>query len=327
MFDRLYKSITMRIRIDIIKGLTKLLVVFLLGFISLDVEAQQDPQYTQYMFNMNIVNPAYAGSRGTLSIGVLGRTQWVGIDGAPKTVTAAIHAPIGKNLGAGFSAIADELGPVKEQNIYADISYTVSTSEEGRLAFGLKGGVSLFNTDFANIILPQTPRGADPFFDEDINKTFPNFGAGVYYYNERFYIGLSAPNFLETLHFEKENNTITRASEETHYFLTSGYVFELSETLKFKPSVMLKGVQGSPLSVDVSTNFLFNERFEVGANYRLDDSVSLMANFGVTPSLRIGYAYDYTTTNLGNYNSGTHEAFLLWDIDFSKKNLKSPRFF
>ena len=139
--------------------------------------------------------------------------------------------------------------------------------------------------------------------------------------------GLSAPNFLETLHFEKENNTITRAAEETHYFLTSGYVFDLSQNTKFKPSVMLKGVQGSPLSVDVSANFLFNDRLEVGANYRLDDSVSLLANFGVTPSMRIGYAYDLTTTNLGNYNSGTHEAFLLWDIDFSKKNLKSPRFF
>ena len=321
------KGFTMR-RFTILKNLrTILILVILLGFSSIDLSAQQDPHYTQYMYNMNVINPAYAGSRGTLSIGILGRTQWVGLDGAPKTLTGAIHAPVGKNLGAGFSAIIDEVGPVKEQNIYADISYTVSLSEEGRLAFGLKGGVTLFNTNFTNIILPQTPRGADEFFDDNINRTFPNFGAGVYYYNEKFYIGLSAPNFLETLHFEKENNTITRAAEETHYFLTSGYVFDLSQSTKFKPSVMLKGVQGSPLSVDVSANFLFNDRLEVGANYRLDDSVSLLANFGVTPSMRIGYAYDLTTTNLGNYNSGTHEAFLLWDIDFSKKNLKSPRFF
>ncbi len=324
----LYKNTLRMIRFESLKSLSTIfIVVVLLGFSSQDLSAQQDPHYTQYMYNMNIVNPAYAGSRGTLSIGVLGRTQWVGLDGAPKTLTGAIHAPVGKNLGAGFSAIIDEVGPVKEQNVYADISYTVSLSEEGRLAFGLKGGVTLFNTNFTNIILPQTPRGADEFFDDNINRTFPNFGAGVYYYNEKFYIGLSAPNFLETLHFEKENNTITRAAEETHYFLTSGYVFDLSQSTKFKPSVMLKGVQGSPLSVDVSANFLFNDRLEVGANYRLDDSVSLLANFGVTPSMRIGYAYDLTTTNLGNYNSGTHEAFLLWDIDFSKKNLKSPRFF
>lgn len=293
--------------------------------VTIEVEGQQDPQYTQYMYNMNIVNPAYAGSRGTLSIGVLGRTQWVGIDGAPKTVTAAIHAPVGKNLGAGFSAIADELGPVKEQNIYADISYTLTLSEEGRLAFGLKGGVSLFNADLTNILLPQND--IDDLFGDRINKTFPNFGGGIYYYDEKFYVGLSAPNFLETLHFEKEGGRITRASEETHYFLTSGYVFDLSESLKFKPSVMLKGVMGAPLSVDISTNFLFNDRLEVGANYRMGDSVSLLANFGITQSMRLGFAYDYTTTNLGKYNSGTFEGFLQWDIDFSKKNLKSPRFF
>lgn len=327
MFRVSNNSIKMNKRVKNINRLTFILLGLLVGFMSYDLEAQQDPHYTQYMYNMNIVNPAYAGSRGTLSIGVLGRTQWVGLDGAPQTLTGVIHAPVGKNLGAGFSAIVDEVGPVKEQNIYADISYTISLSEEGRLAFGLKGGITLFNTDFTNILLPQTPRGADEFFDDNINRSFPNFGAGVYYYNEKFYIGLSAPNFLETLHFEKENNTITRAAEETHYFLTSGYVFDLSQSTKFKPSVMLKGVQGSPLSVDVSANFLFNDRLEVGANYRLDDSVSLLANFGVTPSMRIGYAYDLTTTNLGNYNSGTHEAFLLWDIDFSKKNLKSPRFF
>ena len=291
------------------------------------VSAQQDPQYTQYMYNMNIVNPAYAGSRGTLSIGVLGRTQWVGIDGAPKTATLAVHAPVGRNLAAGFSAISDTYGPVSEQNIYADISYTISTSEEGRLAFGLKGGVSLFDVGLLSAILPQTLPGDDPLFADNVNEVFPNFGAGAYYYNERFYVGLSVPNILETKHLEKSGNSITRAAEETHAFLTAGYVFYLTDNLKFKPSTMLKGVAGSPLSVDVSANFLMNDRLELGLNYRLDDSVGALVNFGVTPTLRIGYAYDYTTTNLGNYNSGTHEAFLLWDIDFSKKNLKSPRFF
>ena len=307
--------------------ISTIVLLLALSLISVRGYSQQDPEYTQYMYNMNIINPAYAGSRGTLSIGVLGRTQWVGIDGAPNTATLSIHAPVGKNLAVGFSAIVDELGPVKEQNIYADISYTISTSEEGRLAFGLKGGITLFNTDFFNIILPQTPVGADDLFKENINRTFPNFGAGIYYYNEKFYVGLSAPNILETLHFEKGGNTITRASEETHYFLTSGYVFDMSETVKFKPSFMLKGVQGSPLSVDVSANVLMNDRLEFGLSYRLDDSVSGLVNFGITPSLRMGYAYDFTTSNLGNYNSGTHEVFLLWDIDFSKKNLKSPRFF
>ncbi len=303
------------------------MLMLLLSFISFTGHSQQDPQYTQYMYNMNIVNPAYAGSRGTLSIGVLGRLQWVGIDGAPETATLSIHAPVGKSLAVGFSAIADKYGPASEQNIYADVSYTISTSEEGRLAFGLKGGVSLFDVGLLSAVLPQSLPGVDPLFADNINDVYPNFGAGAYYYNEKFYVGLSVPNILETRHYEKEGGIVSRAAEETHFFLTTGYVFDLSENLKFKPSTMVKAVTGSPVSVDISANFLMNERLELGLNYRLDDSLGALVNFGVTPSLRIGYAYDYTTTNLGNFNSGTHEAFLLWDIDFSKKNLKSPRFF
>jgi len=306
----------------------KLVIVSVLFLSSiLDGYSQQDPQYTQYMYNMNIVNPAYAGSRGTLSIGLLGRMQWVGIDDAPKTATMAVHAPLGKNLGGGFSAILDRHGPVKEQNIFADISYTVTTSEEGRLAFGLKGGITFFDVGLLSLTLPQTAPGVDPLFDDNVNESFPNFGAGVYYYTDKFYIGLSAPNLVETKHLEKDNGTITKASEKMHYFGTLGYVFDLSETLKFKPSVMAKAVSGSPLSIDASANFLFNDRLELGASYRFGDSVSGLINFGVTRDLRIGYAYDYTTTNLGDYNDGTHEVFLQWDIDFSKKNLKSPRFF
>jgi len=307
--------------------ISSLVLLLVISLVSIDGYSQQDPQYTQYMYNMNIVNPAYAGSRGTLSIGLLGRTQWVGIDGAPKTATIAVHAPLGKNLGGGFSAILDEHGPVKEQNIFADISYTVTTSEEGRLAFGLKGGVTFFDVGLLSLTLPQTAPGVDPLFDDNVNESFINFGAGVYYYTDKFYIGLSAPNLLETKHLEKDNGTITKASEKMHYFGTLGYVFDLSETLKFKPSVMAKAVSGSPLSIDASANFLFNDRLELGASYRFGDSVSGLINFGVTRDLRIGYAYDYTTTNLGDYNDGTHEVFLQWDIDFSKKNLKSPRFF
>jgi len=305
-----------------------LVMALLLSCFAVEMRAQQDPQYTQYMYNMNIVNPAYAGSRGTLSIGLLGRTQWVGISDAPKTATLSIHAPVGKNLAAGFSAIADSYGPVNEQNIYADLSYTITTSEEGRFAFGLKGGITLFDVGLlSDIIPPQTVPGVDRLFQDDINEIFPNFGAGVYYYTDKFYAGLSAPNLLETKHLEKQSGTITRASEKMHYFFTSGYVFDLSETLKLKPSFMAKAVSGAPLSLDVTANMLFNDRLELGLNYRLDDSIGGLVNFGVTPDLRIGYAYDYTTSNLGNFNSGTHEMFLLWDIDFSKKNLKSPRFF
>ncbi len=287
---------------------------------------QQDPQYTQYMYNMNVVNPAYAGSRGTLSLGLLGRKQWMNVDGAPKTTTFAADAPLARKVGIGISVIADEIGPVKEQNIYADLSYTINTSVEGRLAFGLKGGVTLQNIDLLSITLPQDPN--DPLFEDNVNEAYPNFGAGIYYYTNKFYVGFSVPNILKSTHFERSDGLITEASEEMHYFLTSGYVFNLSDNLKFKPSVMLKGVSGAPVSIDMNANFLMYDRIELGASYRWEDSVSGLINFGVTKSFRIGYAYDYTVSGLSSVNpGGSHEIILLYDIDFTKKNLKSPRFF
>jgi type IX secretion system PorP/SprF family membrane protein len=307
----------------------KITIFLVLGFVLYftDTSAQQDPQYTQYMYNMNVVNPAYAGSRGTLSLGLLGRTQWTSIDGAPKTMTFDAHAPLGKKVGMGLSIIADELGPAKEQNIFVDFSYTINTSEKGKLAFGLKGGVTLLNVNLLDVTLPQTSTGDDPLFDENINEAFPNFGAGTYYYTDKFYLGFSVPNILRSTHLDKQNIN-TKAAEEIHYFLTSGYVFDLSSTLKFKPSVMLKGVTGAPISIDVNANFLLYDRFELGASYRIDDSISALFNFGVTPDFRIGYAYDYTISNFSNsVTGGSHEIMLLYDIDFSKKNLKSPRFF
>ena len=292
-----------------------------------ETNAQQDPQYTQYMYNMNVVNPAYAGSRGTLSLGLLGRSQWTSVDGAPKTLTFDVHAPLGKKVGVGLSVIADEIGPAKETNIYADVSYTLTTSEEGRLAFGLKGGVTLLNVNLLDVVLPQTGSAGDPVFDENINDTFPNFGAGVYYYTNKWYAGFSVPNIMKSEHLDKDNIN-TKASEEVHYFLTGGYVFDLSSTVKFKPSLMFKGVAGAPVSVDINANFLMYDRFEVGASYRIEDAVSLLFNFGVTPDFRIGYAYDYTISEFSNSQTGgSHEIILLYDIDFSKKNVKSPRFF
>lgn len=285
---------------------------------------QQDPQYTQYMYNMNVLNPAYAGSQGTLSIGVLGRTQWVGILGAPRTLTAAIHAPVGKNVGLGFSAIADEIGPVKEQNVYMDFSYTLQTSDEGRLAFGIKGGFTFQNIDFLSL---STSQMEDPLFVNNLNEIYPNFGIGSFYYTDNYYIGLSMPNMLETRYFEKRSGIISKASEKMHYFLTSGYVFEVSEDLKLKPSVMLKAVSGAPLSIDLSGNAMLYEKLELGLSWRVDDSVSGMINFLIARNLRLGYAYDYTLTNLGQFNTGSHEVFLQYNLDLSRGDLNSPRFF
>ena len=309
-----------------------LLIVSILMLTITSSYGQQDPQYTHYMYNMNVVNPAYAGSRETLSVGLLGRTQWVGIDGAPKTITANVHAPVGRNLGLGLSIIADKIGPVNEQNAYADVSYTIETSEEGRLSFGLKGGVTFFSAALSSILLPDGSTGSsstDVLFQNDGKGTFPNIGAGVYYHTDDFYLGLSIPNFLETPHFKDVTSTTVtlEASEKMHGFLTAGYVFDLSDNVQFKPATILKAVPGSPLSIDLTGNFMINDTFELGLGYRFGDSIDALVSFLVTDDLRVGYSYDYTLTNLGDFNSGSHEIFLQYDVNLSKKNLKSPRFF
>lgn len=295
-----------------------------MSFICLEINGQQDPEYTQYMYNMSIINPAYAGSKEALSIGVLGRRQWVGVSGAPRTFTAAIHSPVGKNVGLGLSFISDRVGPVEETTAYADFSYTIRTSEVGKLAFGLKAG---FTFQSIGLLRLTQVDPNDPLFQENINNTYPNIGAGLYYYTDRLYLGLSMPNILESTHFDDGNGIVSSASEEMHTFFTGGYVFDLSDKVKFKPSAMLKFAFNTPLSVDVSANFLFNEKFELGAAYRWDDSFIGMVNFLIDDSLRIGYAYDHTTSNLGQFNSGTHEVFILFDFAFERAKYRSPRFF
>ncbi len=281
---------------------------------------QQDPQYTQYTFNMNVINPAYAGSKGTLSLGLLGRSQWVGVKGAPKTVTASVNAPLSKNVGVGLSVIVDQIGPAKEQNVYADFSYSLRLAREKTLAFGLKAGVSFLNVNNLDFLDKKEVRNVP------ISQTSPNFGFGMFYYTNHFYLGAAVPNLLKTRYMDVDKGKLSSGSEQMHCFITSGYVFELSNHLKLKPSVLLKAVQGAPLSIDMSANILIREKMELGVNYRMDDSVGAVVVFSVSPDMRIGYAYDYTISNLGNYNSGSHEIFLLYDVR-QHRGGKSPRFF
>ena len=294
--------------------------IFILAFIHIGINlfGQQDPQYSQYTYNMNVINPAYAGSKGVLSLGILGRSQWVGIEGAPRTLTVSAHSPIGKSVGFGLSVIADRIGPVRETNVYSDISYTIITSEEARLAFGIKAGITSLQVDalLSNV--------SDPL-NVPINKTSPNIGAGLFYYTNKFYAGFSIPNFLETRYLEKSGGIVSTASDKMHYFFTSGYVFDIYDNLKIKPSTMIRAVKGAPISIDISGNFLWEEKFELGISYRLDKSFSGMVGFLINDDMRMGYTYDMSITNFGNFNSGSHEIMLL--IDFNKRKLKSPRFF
>lgn len=292
--------------------------------------AQQDPQYTQYMYNMNVVNPAYAGSKENLAIGLLYRTQWININDAPKTGTLSVHSPIGNNVGLGLSVISDRIGPVEENNVYADFSYTLNLGGEHRLALGLKAGATFQNIGlFSDIGNGFVNDGSDEAFSENSNNTHLNIGSGLFYYTDNYYVSFSVPNMLKNtfLDITENGQEFTFGSEVLHYFLSAGYVFNLSENTKFKPSFLMKSAFEAPTSLDVSANFLFFDKFEVGASYRLDDSIGVMANFAVSPSIRIGYAYDYITSDLSAATSASHEVMLLFDLNFPKKVSVSPRFF
>ncbi|HEY0045978.1 MAG TPA: type IX secretion system membrane protein PorP/SprF [Flavobacterium sp.] len=295
------------------------------------VSAQQDPQFTHYMYNMSVINPAYAtDNEGVINMGGLYRTQWVGAVGAPKTVSIFAHSPVAKRIEMGISVVSDEIGDVvKENNLYADFAYVIPVSQKNKLSFGLKAGVTFFDADFNGFQYSNAL--PDPAFENNIHRAFPNVGVGTFYFSDNYYLGFSAPNLLKTKHLEKSDAIATTGVEEIHYFFTGGYVFDLSSRLRFKPAFMAKGVSGAPVAFDVTANFLYNDFIEAGVGYRIDDSVSGLINFYVTPSLRVGYSYDYTLTNLGNFNSGTHEIFLLFDLDISglsgKGYDKSPRFF
>lgn len=300
-------------------GKFRILIVSVLLISALDSMAQQDPHYTQYMYNMTVVNPAYAGSRGIPVLTLLGRTQWVGVKGGARTATLSLDSPVGRAVGLGFSVIHDEIGPVKENNVYGDFSFTVFTGEEGRLAFGIKAGAT-----FLDIGLLTTVTTGDPL-NVPVNQISPNFGAGIYYYTDKFYAGLSAPNFLETKHLGDDSGIASMASEKMPIFLTSGYVFDITDEFQLKPSTMVKGTSGAPISVDLSINAMVQSVLELGLSYRIDDSISAMVGIQASQKLRLGYAYDYSTSSFGVYNSGSHELILRYM--FSKRNMKSPRFF
>ncbi|MNQ54224.1 hypothetical protein D3C85_682870 [compost metagenome] len=300
--------------------LTSLLVLLAL----MDVKAQQDPHYTQYMYNMNVINPAYAGSKESISFGLLYRKQWVNIEDAPTTFTFSGHTPVGDNVGAGLSLISDKIGPVTEQNVFGDFSYTLNLGETERLAFGLKTGVSFHKVGLRDI-QSSLPDPSEGVFGEDINDTSFNLGTGVFYYTDKYYVSLSIPNMIKSAHLDYNGREY--GSDVSHYFLTAGYVFDINYELKFKPSFMLKSAFDVSPSLDLSANFLYQEKLELGATYRLEDSFGAMINFAVTPELRIGYAYDYIVSDLNITSSSSHEFIILYDLFVPKKVSRSPRFF
>jgi len=310
-----------------------MLVLFCI--VSLKSNAQQDAQYTQYMYNTISVNPAYAGSRGVMSVMGLHRSQWVGLDGAPRTQTLTVNTPLGENerLGLGFSVVNDEIGPTDETYFGVDFSYTIRTSELGKLSFGIKGGGHLLNINFQKL---TQFNANDNLFESNIdNKFSPQVGVGVYYHTDKFYAGLSAPNLLETNHFDEDATSSDSdavsflAEERINYYLIAGHVFDLSSDVKFKPAVLTKLVFGAPLQVDVSANFLLYDRFTLGAAYRWSAAVSAIAGFQVSDALMIGFSYDRETTQLGQtqFNDGSYELMLRFELFKKYNRMLTPRFF
>lgn len=300
----------------------RLYILIALVTISYSLSAQQDPQYTQYMYNMNVLNPAYAGSSETVSIGGLFRSQWVGLEGAPNTGTLAIHSPVGNRVGLGFSLIQDEIGPVRETNAYADFSYTLPMGAT-KLAFGLKAGATFHDIGLLSV---STTDSGDDAFSENVNEVTPNIGAGVYFYKpSRYYISLSMPNILNGVHLDANGKKF--GNEREHVFAAAGYVFDVSEHFKLKPHGLLKMAFDAPLSFDVNLNLFMYDLVELGAGYRIDDSFSGMINFLVTPNLRLGYAYDSVQSELNNVGSSSHEIFVNFDINLPRRVSRSPRYF
>lgn len=285
--------------------------------------AQQDSQYTQYMYNTINVNPGYAGSRGAMSLFLLHRSQWVQMDGAPTTNAVSLNTPINDSkLGLGLSFVNDRIGPTQENAISVDVSYWVPTSENWKMSFGIKGTGNFFSLD-RNKLNPEVE--ADPSL-QGFTKFAPNIGAGVYWHSDKTYIGVSVPNFIETKN-KYDDNVKAIFVDRINYYFIAGHVFELGANLKLKPAVLAKMVPGAPLQLDLSANALFFEKFTIGAAYRMDAAISGMAGFQITDGLFIGYGYDHETTNLRNYNKGSHEVFLRYELFNNYNKIISPRFF
>ena len=285
--------------------------------------AQQLPQFTQYMFNTISINPAYAGSRETLSVVGLHRSQWVGIQGAPTTQTLSIHAPLrNEKIGLGFSVINDELGFENFTYMYGDFSYTIRTGKKSKLAFGLKAGFTSYNLDQDF----QNDQAFDPTIFGVEDRWSANIGAGVYWHTNKWYLGLSAPRITTR---NLNGNDDFQALERVSYYLTGGYVFDLSSTTKLKPSALVKATNGAPLSIDLNANFLFYDKFWLGAGYRINQQTSSLggiADFQVSDQLRIGYGYEYPFSDLNGFTGGSHEILLMFEL-FKAKRVKSPRYF
>ncbi len=307
----------------------KILMTLSFGLIGMCGFAQQDAMFTHYMFNTQAINPAYAGTRDALTITGLHRSQWVGFEGAPVTQTLTGHTPIfNDQLGVGLSIINDKIGPINTTSFYADFAYKFQVSDKGKLSFGLKGGVNLMSGNLSTLELDQ---GGDNAFANNIeSQLLPNFGFGAYYYEDRWYVGLSTPKLMEN---DFKSNTTTGgtdiAGEKRHYFLIGGAVFDLNKNLKLKPTTFIKVTAGAPIEADLTALLLINDKLWTGPMFRTGDALGALLGYQFTDALAASYSFDWSYTNTTfKYNGGSHEIMLRYDFFHNEKQkIRSPRYF
>jgi len=296
--------------------------VFTLVFVTTLGYSQQRPQYTQYMYNTQTLNAGYTGTQGKLAANLLYRSQWVGIEGSPETQSFNVHGLVKDRIGVGLTVLNDNLGASNRFEVNGNFAYHIKTGQTTMLSLGLNAGIDIFSIDYSK---GNYRNELDPVFQENLNTLRPLIGAGAFYYGEKWYVGVSSNNLLNSQIYQGDGNNVTE--RKSQFYFMGGYVIDLSESVKFKPAVLTKHVSGSPLTLDVSANFLLRERLSLGLAYRYDDAVSALAGFYITDKFFLGYAYDYSITGLGDYNSGSHEIIVIYHLEGLKKRALSPRFF
>lgn len=308
------------------KNTLVVLATLLLLLCSGKVSAQQEPLYTQYMFNTVSVNPAYAGTRNAMNLLLLSRMQWTGMAGAPRTYDFTMHTPLNNyKMGLGLSVVSDSHGPVNNYYVNVNYAYRVSLSESLTLSMGIKGGIYNYYVNLSDINVGES----DVAFMDNVEQRFqPNAGLGLYMYSDKFYVGASVPKLIQTELSGDQSSYGSISDLKQHFFLMGGYVFDLNKDLKFKPSLITKVVNGAPPSTDLTGQFLIKDTYWLGATYRIGDAVAFIGNIRLNKQLMVGYSYDFTVSALNNYNNGSHEIIVSYDFDgFLKNKVKSPRYF
>lgn len=304
------------------EGFLKAVIAIVLVFSGQLLLGQQQPEYTQYMYNTMILNPAYVGSNGPLNASLLHRSQWVGIEGAPITQSFGLHGKLGKKVGLGLGAVNDKIGPSNQFAVNAAFAYHLVTGQNTRLSLGVNVGMDVMNINWSKGLY-YDPN--DVILNENINEVRPVVGAGAYFYSDKWYLGISVPSVLNLNSYDPGEEVVFQRRH--HYYLMSGYVFDLSDQLRFKPAILATVVEGSPISVDLSANFQWMEKLTLGIAHRFSDSVSALAGFQLAKSFFVGYSYDHSVSKLNKYNDGSHEIILKYAMEPKNQRARSPRFF